>query len=208
MSGLWWLAAPALAFLVAAATPGPANLALMGLSMRAGRRPGGAMAAGLTIGLAFWGCLVAAGLGAIVLNSATALSILRLVGGAVLLWLAWKSARAALAKVPSDLPAPPPGRAFVAGLLLNLSNPKAAIAWGAAIAVGLPADAGAAELWLLTGLCAAIGAANYAIYALVFSTPRAQSAYAATRRWIDGAAALVLGGAGIALLSGRAGAAS
>lgn len=208
MSDLGWLIAPALAFFVAAATPGPANLALMGLAMRSGRRPGVAMAAGLTIGLAFWGGLVALGLGALVLNSAAALSVLRIVGGGVLLWLAWRSARSALAPTPSALPAPPPARAFAAGLLLNLSNPKAAIAWGAAIAVGLPSDAGAGELWLLTGVCAAIGAANYAVYALVFSTPRAQAAYAGMRKSIDGAAALILGGAGLALLSGRAGAAS
>jgi len=200
------LIAPALAFLIAAATPGPANLALMGLSMRAGRRPGLAMAAGLTIGLAFWGGLVAFGLGALVLQSATALMIFRIVGGMVLVWLAWKSARAAFRADPGPLPTPPARRTFMAGLLLNLSNPKAAIAWGAAIAVGLPVGAGTADVWLLTGICALIGAGNYLGYALLFSTPRAQAAYGRARRWIEGTAALILGGAGLALLSGRAGA--
>ncbi|MEL7464097.1 MAG: LysE family translocator [Pseudomonadota bacterium] len=203
MTGFEFLA-PALAFLIAAATPGPANLALMGLSMRAGRRAGLAMSVGLTIGLAFWGLLVAMGLGAFVLGSVTALTILRFVGGAVLIWLAWKSARAAMRPAEDAAPPPPQGRAFGAGLLLNLSNPKAAIAWAAAIAVGLPTDAAAADLWLLTSICAAIGAGNYLAYALVFSTARAQRAYAALRRWIEGAAAAILGGAGIALISGRA----
>lgn len=201
------LLAPSLAFLIATATPGPANLALMGLSMRAGRRPGLAMAAGLTIGLAFWGALVAFGLGALVLGSVTALTAFRIIGGLVLLWLAWKSAQSALNTDGMPPTAPPPHRAFGAGLLLNISNPKAAIAWGAAIAVGLPAGAGAGDLWLLTGICALIGFGNYIVYALVFSTPRAQSTYARARRWIDGVAAAILGGAGIALLSGKAGAA-
>lgn len=200
--------APALAFLVAAATPGPANLALLGQSMRAGRRAGLAMAAGLTLGLAFWGLLVAMGLGAFVLGSADALLALRLIGGGVLIWLAWKSARAALRTAEELTAAPAKGRAFGAGLLLNLSNPKAAIAWAAAIAVGLPGDAAAGDLWLLAGICALIGAANYLAYALIFSTPRAQRAYVAFRRWIEGAAAAILGGAGIALLTGRAGAAA
>ncbi len=198
------LIAPALAFLIAAATPGPANLALMGISMRAGRRAGLAMAAGLTLGLMFWGGLVAFGLGALVLQSATALTVFRIVGGGVLLWLAWKSARSALRAAKAPQPEQPSRRTFAAGLLLNLSNPKAALAWGAAIAVGLPAGSGVGDLWFLTGLCAVIGAANYLTYALLFSTPGAQAAYARLRCWIDGAAALILGGAGLALLSGRA----
>ncbi|MEM7545637.1 MAG: LysE family translocator [Pseudomonadota bacterium] len=208
MTGLGWLIAPAIAFLIAAATPGPANLALMNLSMRSGRRPGLAMAAGLTLGLAFWGGLVALGLGALVLQSATALTVFRIVGGLVLIWLAWKSARSAWQAAAVPLPAPPSHRTFAAGLILNLSNPKAAIAWGAAIAVGLPVDASAADLWLLTGICALIGAGNYLAYALLFSTARAQASYVKARRWIEGAAALILGGAGLALVSGRAGAAS
>lgn len=205
MTGLDFLA-PSLAFAIAAATPGPANLALMGVSMRAGRRAGVAMATGLTLGLAFWGVLVAAGLGALVLGSVWALTAFRIFGAAVLLWLAWKSARAALKPATErNADAPPAARSFGGGVLLNLSNPKAAIAWGAAIAVGLPAEATAADLWLLTTICAGIGAVNYLVYALVFSTARAQRTYQRARRWIEGVAAALLGGAGFALLSARAG---
>ncbi|MEO0363017.1 MAG: LysE family transporter, partial [Pseudomonadota bacterium] len=140
------------------------------------------------------------------LGSATALTALRLIGGAVLIWLAWRSARSAWSAAAPAATAARPGRAFASGLLLNLSNPKAAIAWGAAIAIGLSPEAGAEDLWALTALCALIGAANYLVYALAFSTGRAQRAYAAARRWIEGAAAAILGAAGLALLSGRAGA--
>ena len=52
------LGAIALAFLVVAASPGPANLACASVAMARGRRDGLRIAAGLAIGLALWGGLV------------------------------------------------------------------------------------------------------------------------------------------------------
>ena len=204
MNDLGFLMAPALAFLVAAGSPGPATLATAATSMAFGRRAGMLIGAGLAVGLAFSGLVAAAGLGTVILAWAPALLVLRLAGGAFLLWLAWKAARSAW-RPATALPEPiPDHRLFWRGCLLNLLNPKAVLAWGAVIAIGMPADAGTAELAAITAMCALLGWLVYAAYALAFSHPRVMTVYARTRRWIDAGCAALFGLAGLRLLTWRA----
>ena len=60
---------PALmAFFVAAASPGPATLAVSTTAMAAGARSAAALGVGLAVGLACWGLVAAAGLGIIVIQ--------------------------------------------------------------------------------------------------------------------------------------------
>lgn len=206
MEGVAFLAAPLLAFFVAAASPGPATLAVAATAMAHGRAAGLAFSAGLALGLAFWGVLAAAGLGALMLTSTTALVVLRLLGGAYLLYLAWGSARSALS-ADDERVAPPPrvaGRvAFRRGLLLNLLNPKAVLAWIAVLAIGLPGGAGATELLLVTIACALLGLAIYAGYAVILSRPAAMAFYRRARRWLEGVFAAVFGYAGLRLMLAR-----
>ena len=207
MSDLAYLVAPSLAFLVAAGSPGPATLAVAATAMARGRRAGMATGLGLGLGLAFWGVIAAAGLGAAILAWAPALVVLRLAGGAFLLWLAWKSAKSALQPDVADDPSPLPDRAlFRRGLLLNLLNPKAVLAWGAVIAIGLPQGAGPAEFAAIVAVCSAIGVALYAIYAVAFSMPPVRGWYTRARRGIEAACALSFGLAGIRLMLWRGGA--
>lgn len=202
-----FLIAPALAFFVAAASPGPATLSVAATSMARGRAAGLAMAAGLSLGLGLWGVVAASGLGALVLALAPALGLLRLAGGAFLLWLAWQSARSAFgpaAAAGAAAGAAGPWGIFRQGLLLNLLNPKALLAWGAVIALGMPAGAGAAEFAAIVAVCSALGCAIYAGYAALFSRPSVRAGYARARRWIDGACAAAFAAAGGALIVGRA----
>ena len=204
MSDLSYLAAPALAFLIAAGAPGPATLAVAATAMARGRRAGMMTGLGLSVGLAFWGVIAAAGLGAAILAWAPALLVLRLAGGAFLLWLAWKSARNALRPESAGGPAPLPGHAlFRRGLLLNLLNPKAVLAWGAVIAIGLPVGAGPNEFATIVAVCAAIGAILYAVYAVAFSLPPVRSWYSRARRWIEALCAVGFGLAGLRLMFWR-----
>ena len=66
-------------------------------------------------------------------------------GSIYLLWLAYGSARSAMRadieKLGSGFQAQSrESRLFVRGVVLNLSNPKAVVAWMAALSVGLGAD--------------------------------------------------------------------
>jgi len=201
MTDLAGLAAIAAAFTLVAAAPGPANLACASVAMAHGRRVGLRFGFGLSAGLALWGMLAAAGLVAVLQTSQTALVVLKLVGGAYLLWLALGAGRAALAPAAPDTPTGyGRGGWFWRGLALNLTNPKAVFAWMAALAVGLGPAAGLAGLSLATAICALLGLANYLIWAMVFSTPRAMSLYARLRRGVDGAVAALFAAAGLGMI--------
>ncbi len=201
MTDLSFLIAPLIAFFIAAGSPGPATLACAGAAMAHGRAAGLALGVGLALGLSFWGVLTAVGLGAIVLGSPIALFALRLLGGAYLLWLAWRSARSALQahEAPASA-APSPNRLILRGVLLNLSNPKAALAWAAVIALGLPAGAAAWHLTTIAAACSVLGLLIYVAYAVGFALPPIRRAYTRARRAIDGALAALFGYAGLRLI--------
>lgn len=190
----------ALAFIVVTVSPGPANIALATAAMHGGRRIGLVFGAGLALGLAFWGLVAATGLGAMLEASASFLLGLKLAGGLYLLWLALQSARSALRRRPREVAPPTGGRWFAHGLVLNLSNPKAVVAWMAALSMGLGAGDGPLPLVTATAMCMAIGLANYAAYALVFSLPGAMAGYRRLRRAMDGAVAGLFAAAGFGLL--------
>lgn len=196
MTGLWAVLA---AFTIVTVSPGPANLAVCVAAMAHGAGPALRMAAGLALGLALWGVVAASGMGAILAASEAALTLLRLIGGAYLLWLAWRSAQAAL--TPSSDAAPQKSAAgFRTGLMLNLTNPKAAFAWMAALALGLTDGGSAGGLIVAVALCALIGLANYLGWALVMSRGTLRRFYQRARRSIDGVAAALFGIAGAELL--------
>lgn len=205
MSGdLAFLVAPAAAFAVICAAPGPATLAVATTAMAAGRGAALALSAGLSISLAAWGALAAAGLGPLLAAFAPALLAFKIGGALFLLWLAWGSLRSALRDEAPPRAAAGGGRWIVRGMVLNGMNPKALLAWGATIALGLRAESPPAEIWSIWALCAALGASIYVAYALLFAAPPARAAYARARRWIEGAAAVLFGAAALRLLAWRA----
>ncbi|MGF1444868.1 MAG: LysE family translocator [Pikeienuella sp.] len=200
--GVLWIA-----WILGGASPGPATLALVGTAMRHGRRPALALASGIVLGSSIWGIAAGLGLGALMMAEAWVVEALRYLGVAYILWLAFRSLSSALDARPLSesrgLRSPSAGRAFVAGLLLHLTNPKAIFSWGAVFAVAVPAGAGPATifgvwLFLLTG-----SALVFFGYALAFSRDGMMARYQAARRWIEGAFGVLFGGAAIALLSAR-----
>lgn len=201
MIDLSGLATIGLAFFVAAASPGPATIAASTISMSAGRINGLRFALGLSAGLAFWGLIAATGVGAALQASAWALSGLKLLGGAYLLWLAYQSAHSAR-RTSVQEPRMQIGkrRWFARGLMLNLSNPKAVIAWMATLSLGVTGTDSAWQVVAATVLCAALGFLIYLTYVLVFSTPAAMDVYVRARRWIDGVAAGLFAIVGLGLL--------
>lgn len=194
------LLAVAAAFFVVTAFPGPANIAVATVSMSRGRRNGLLFGAGLSFGLAFWGVVAATGMGALLQGSAEFLFLLKIAGGLYLLWLAVQSGRAALGNGGKSLESVSDGRWFVRGLLLNLSNPKAVVAWMAALSMGLGGGDGTGAVVAATSVCMALGFLNYAGYAIAFSMPGFMAGYRRFRKWVDGVAACLFAVAGIGLI--------
>lgn len=200
------LVSPALlAFFVAAASPGPATLAVSTTAMARGARAAVLMGVGLAAGLAFWGLIAAAGLGALLVQSSVALTVLRWFGGAYLLWLAWQSARSAMMPEPvfTEVPTAADGRILIRGLVLNLSNPKAVLAWISVLALGVGSSEDPSRLAITTATCAALGLVIYLTYAVLFSQAPVRLGYRKARRGIDGLAAVFFGYSALKLVLTR-----
>lgn len=193
-------------FVFAAGSPGPATLAVSATAMAGGRARSMALAAGLTFGLAFWGGVVALGFGALVAESAAILTVLKLIGAGYLLYLAIGSGRAALRPAKQESLAPleePAGRLMRRGLFLNLSNPKAVLAWVAALALGTEAASTSVVSILIVVICAMLGGVIYIGYATLFSLAPVMAWYQRFRRWIEGVFAALFAGAALRLLVWR-----
>ena len=181
-------------------SPGPANLAVASVAMRSGRRSGMLFGAGLSAGLAFWGLVAATGLGALLQGSAHGLAALKIGGGLYLLWLACQSGRSALKGPRVGFDAPQDGAWFWRGAVLNLSNPKAVVAWMAALSMGLGAGDDAAQVIAATLVCMGLGVVNYAGHAMAFSVSGAMAGYRRYRRRVEGIAAGLFAMAGLGLV--------
>lgn len=200
------------AYVIAAGSPGPSNMRIMGVAMHSGRRAALIFAAGVISGSLFWGAMAATGVSAVLTRYAEALVVLKIFGGLYLLYLALKAGKAALA---SDAEAaararPKGGAAFTAaglyrrGLLMHLSNPKSILGWIALVTLGLGPDSAWQTLAAILGGCAVLSVAIFGGYAIIFSTAPMVRLYRRARRWIEGLLATCFGLAGLRLLLSRA----
>ncbi len=102
-------------------TPGADMMFCLGQGLRGGPRAAMAANLGIALGGMVHVLLAGLGLGALMAAHPGLFDLVRWGGVAYLLWLAWKSLRAAgLPEVPPVSPA----RAFREGLMVNLTNPK------------------------------------------------------------------------------------
>jgi threonine efflux protein len=195
-----------LAAFIASASPGPATLSIADTSMREGRKTGLALAAGITTGSLMWSVAASLGLGALMLANAWIFELIRYVGAAYLMFLALKSAKSALRPDTGAAPFVPArslARAYLKGLALHLTNPKAILFFGSLYAIGLSPAASATDLMTVI---AAVGAQSFVIfhgYALLFSNARISRGYVRIRRWLDAAFALAFGVASLKVLTAR-----
>lgn len=189
-----------MAFFIVTVSPGPANLAIATVAMSSGRRKGFFFGMGLSVGLAFWGLIAATGMGALLQGSAHFLFALKILGGLYLLWLAFQSYLATQKQTEEIDKVPSSENWFIRGLLLNLSNPKAIVAWMAALSMGLGVGDNSGHVIMATLICMVLGFLNYTAYAFAFSLPGFMAGYKLMRRWIEGIAAGLFALAGIGLL--------
>lgn len=196
------------AFLLAIASPGPNILAVIGTSMGVGRGSGISLALGVASGSFTWALLTVFGLSALLATYASALLLIKMFGGAYLLWLAYKSFRSAASSHDIEATDLAGGRRtpfgyFKRGYIIQMTNPKAALAWIAIISLGLQDGA---PHWV--GALIVIGTfimsiAVHILYALAFSTPVMVRLYSKSRRAIQGVLGTFFAFAGLRLLTSR-----
>lgn len=185
--------------------PGPNLLAVAGAALGQGRRAAVLVALGVATAIFIWVTVAAFGLATLLIIYPPLLTAMKLLGGGYLCYLAVK---ALLTAGRGGEPAFKANRAewtglgaWRRGLLVNLTNPKSALLWGAVATFlfgsGLsgPQVLGFAPIGFISAFTV------YGIYATLFSTGVAKRAYARFTRAIEALFGLAFGAIGGKLLA-------
>ncbi len=188
------------ALLLAILSPGPSLLFLTRQTLTHGRRAGITTAFGLAAMAALWTLAALLGLQTLFTFFPWAYVTLKVIGALYLIYLAvqmWRHASATLDR--SDAP-PADQRNFLAGLLVNLANPKSVFFSAAVIVVIFPAGLTGPDkaLIFLNHLCVEL--IVQPSLALLLATPAIRNRYLAFKPLLDRAAGTILGVLGLRLL--------
>jgi threonine/homoserine/homoserine lactone efflux protein len=122
------LAAYLAAAVILALTPGPDMTLFLSKTVAHSRRAGLAALAGASTGLVIHSCLVAAGLSILLAASATAFTVLKIIGAVYLIYLAVDALRHGSAlSLDKKLAREPIRSVYFKGVLIDLLNPKVII---------------------------------------------------------------------------------
>lgn len=196
----------AFAALVSIASPGPATLAIMGMSMKQGRKYGLVLALGILTGSLFWSTAAAFGLGAIMQSNAWVFEVLRYTGAMYLIYLSYRSLRSAMTPAKTVVTSTSAGSfvaAYSRGLLIHLTNPKAILFFAALYSLAVPMTAGVAGLVSVILFVGLISAVIFLGYAVLFATDSIRQWYVRARWAFETAFAALFGLAGFRLLISR-----
>ena len=148
--------------------PGPDNIFVLMQSALHGRRAGMLITLGLCTGLLVHTTLVALGVAALIIVSATAFLVLKLLGASYLIYLAVMSWRASASVLNREkAPALSARQYYLRGILMNLSNPKVAIFFLAFLPQFARPEAGSVSMQLvvLGGVFIAVALVVFALIA-------------------------------------------
>ena len=196
MSGFFFLIMIAIVHLAAAATPGPSTLLVTQTSIAASRRAGLLTALGTASATAVWSISAVLGLSLVLSKLAWLYDALKLAGGACLIYVGirmWREATLPLPLASEGLAGSraSDARAYVRGLVTNLTNPKSAFYYVSIFAVLLPPEL---PIWVrgaAVAVVVAVSLAWYSVVAALLSTMPAQRAYARVKTWLDRVAGTV-----------------
>jgi threonine/homoserine/homoserine lactone efflux protein len=195
--------------LVGVVSPGPSFVMVAHTSIALSRRHGVASALGMGMGGVAFASLALVGLQALLMQVTWLYLLLKVIGGAYLIYVAvrlWRSTPRPFAIAPTATLAPAPvSRAFWLALATQISNPKTAIVYGSVFAALLPPAPPFWLLLLLPPLIFALEASWYVLVAVVFSSEQPRGAYLRAKIWIDRIVSGVMAGLGIRLLADAAG---
>ncbi|MEL6436082.1 MAG: LysE family translocator [Pseudomonadota bacterium] len=189
---------------LAQASPGPNLLAVASAGLGQGRAAALATVGGVATGMLFWATAVAFGLAAVIALYPSLLTAMKIIGGSYLCWMGFKALRAAWVGGDLSIKAGSENLTLAAhwrrGLLVILTNPKAALMWTAVgtflFGSGLPAW----QVLAFGPLAALTAILIYGGYGLMFSSGLATRTYARFARWIECAFGAAFGALGGALL--------
>ena len=194
-----------LGILAAQISPGPNLAAVASVGLAQGRRPALYVVTGLSSGMLVWSTATAVGLGALIEAFPLSLLVLKFLGGGYLLFLGIKMARAALQGGAKTTFTPgtrqlTDGQAWRRGILVLLTNSKAALMWAAVASFLFGQGLSVWHVLAFGPMGALSGLVIYGSYAWLFSTGVAMTAYTRFARWFESVFAAAFGVMGASLL--------
>ena len=192
------------AITLGAMSPGPSFLMVARTSIAASRADGLAAALGMGVGGVAFAVMALAGLHVVLIAVPWLYVVLKVAGGAYLIyigWMIWRGARQPAQWMDASPRAPKTVlRSFWLGLATQVSNPKAAVVYASVFVSLLPPEIPLSVTLILPLVIFAIEAGWYAIVALALSAPSPRAAYLRWKVWIDRAAGAVMAALGLRLI--------
>jgi threonine/homoserine/homoserine lactone efflux protein len=199
---LYGLAAFSLVYALAVASPGPGVASVVARALGRGVHGAPAYIAGFVAGDLVWFTLAATGLAVLAHNAYTVFLLIRYLGAAYLLYLAWRLWRAPAQSLdaPSGLCRERPLQLFLGSLALTLGNPKTMVFFLAVLPTVVelkritPAGFLSMAVVIACVLPAVLGA--YTVFA---ARARTRLSQPRTVRWVQRGTGAVMAGAAIAV---------
>lgn len=205
MESLLILGSIAFALMLGAMSPGPTSIYVAKNSIAISRKHGLFTALGTGTGAAIFGLLAVLGLQAFLLAVPSAYLILKICGGLYLLWMAFKIIKHAKEPIETQADgqiAMSYRRAYMTGMLTQLSNPKIAIVLASIFTALLPQDIPTYFYIVLPLLCFFIDAGWCSLLAVALSAEKPRAIYIKFKSNFDRAAGTVMTLLGLKLIFG------
>ena len=146
------------------------------------------------------------GLGALIYANSWLFEAFRYFGACYLLYLSYKSLRSALGVKQTEVTAGSAtgfSSAYLRGILIHLSNPKAILFFGALYSLGLPSEVSTSDLLKVIATVGLTSACIFIGYALLFSIPKVRHLYLKSRRIFESVFTVFFGIAAMKILAGK-----
>ncbi|MBY5341579.1 LysE family translocator [Rhizobium leguminosarum bv. viciae] len=191
------------ALAVGAMSPGPSFVVVSRIAISRSRLDGLAAALGMGAGGVVFAVLALAGLTALLSQFEWLYVLLKVAGGAYLVYIAvniWRSAGQALEVSEAVNGNRALRLSFMTALLTQLSNPKTIIVYASLFAALLPRTVPLDLIVALPLGVFVVEAGWYSIVAFAFSARHPRRLYLAAKSWIDRTAGVVMAGLGLRLI--------
>lgn len=189
-------------FLPALILPGPDFVAVVRSSMGHGTTAGLLTTAGVSTGLGFYATLSLLGLSAILVEYQWLAWAIRVCGGCYLAWLGLRLvfARPQTIDVETGVDVPR-GNAFLFGLVVTLTNPKAIVLFTSVFATAVTDTMPAWVMATMIGLVTASSIVWYSVVSLFMSSAPVVRRFENAKHWIERAAGVCFIGIGGRILA-------
>src|SRR6185437_1310480 len=189
-------------FIPALILPGPDFIGVVRSAMTRGSAGGLKTTAGVTLGLGLYATLSLLGLSAVLVEYQWLTWVVRVLGGAYLIYLGIRLVRARPADMGDEaVRLPVKGNAFLFGFFVTLTNPKAIVLFASVFATAVTGTTPAWLMVLMIGLVMLSASTWYSIVSLFMSSAPVMRRFAHARHKIERVAGVCFVAIGLRILT-------